>query len=326
MGPGDLSQVLSDLKLYRPDNLLVGFETGDDAGVYDLGASGYLVQTVDFITPVVDDPYIFGRIAAINSMSDVYAMGGLPVTALSVFSYNCSIGKDVIKDMMQGACDEFRDNKCALCGGHTVDDQEIKLGFSVTGTITDKKIYRNYGLRDGDALIYTKKLGVGLVTTAIKAGMATEDHIKAVINTMTLTNRNASGILRQFDVSACTDVTGFGLAGHGYEMASASDKTIEIYTDNITIQDGAPEYAANFIIPAGAYSNMEFVMDKCVYKNMPDNRHMIFFDPQTAGGLLIGVRQEQAEAMVRVLRSVGYENAAVIGAVTAKADASVIIN
>lgn len=326
MGPGDLSKVLTDLKLYRPDNLLVGFETGDDAGVYDLGESGYLVQTVDFITPVVDDPYTFGRIAAINSMSDVFAMGGLPITALSVFSYNCGINSDMITAMLQGACDELRDNKCALCGGHTVDDQEIKLGFSITGTITDKKIYRNYGLRDGDALIYTKKLGIGLVTTAIKAGMAPEEHIKSVTNSMLLANKNASGILRQFDVSACTDITGFGIAGHGYEMAFGSDKTIELFSDNFTLQDGAKEYAANFIIPAGAYSNMEFIIDKCSFKIGQDNRHMLFFDPQTSGGLLIGVRQEQAESMVRVLQSIGYENASVVGVTSEKSDVSVIIN
>lgn len=326
MGPGDLSQILSNLRLYRPDNLLVGFETGDDAGVYDIGASGYLVQTVDFITPVVDDAYTFGRIAAVNSMSDVYAMGGTPITALSVFAYNCGIGKEMIKDMMQGACDEFRDNNCALCGGHTVDDHEIKLGFSITGTITDRKIYKNCGLRTGDVLIYTKKLGIGLITTAIKAGMATEEHTKEVIKTMLLTNRAASGILRKYDVSACTDVTGFGLAGHGFEMANGSDKTIEIFSENLTIQNGAEEYAKNFIIPAGAYSNMEFVIDKCMFKSAQDNKHMVFFDPQTAGGLLIGVKESQAEAMVSELKSIGYENAAVIGITSEKTDMSVIIN
>lgn len=326
MGPGDLSEILSGLKLYRPDNLLVGFETGDDAAVYSLGESGYLIQTVDFITPVVDDAYTFGRISALNSMSDVYAMGGVPMTALSVFSYSCGVDKSDIKAMMQGAADEFASAGCALCGGHTVDDTEIKLGFSITGVINDKIFYKNVGLRIGDSLIYIKKLGIGLVTTAIKAGMAQDDHIKTVTETMLLSNKNASGTLRKFDVSACTDVTGFGLAGHAFEMASGSGVTAEIEIDKIAVQDGAKEFAAQFIIPAGAYSNMEFVQDKCMFKLAQDNAHMVLFDPQTSGGLLIGVAEKDAEAMVRVLRSVGYEYAAVIGRVTEKSDFSVIFN
>lgn len=326
MGPGDLSEILSGLKLYRPDSLLVGFETGDDAAVYNLGESGYLVQTVDFITPVVDDAYTFGRISALNSMSDVYAMGGVPVTALSVFMYNCSVDKNDIKSMMQGAADEFASAGCALCGGHTVDDTEIKLGFSITGTISDKKIFKNVGLRIGDALIYTKKLGIGLVTTAIKAGMCPQEQIDSVCKTMLMSNRNASQLLRRFDVSACTDVTGFGLAGHAFEMAQGSGVTAEIDTGRITVQEGAKEFASQFIIPAGAYANMEFVQDKCMFKLAQDNAHMVLFDPQTSGGLLIGVAEKDAEEMAEALRSAGCENAAVIGRVTEKSDFSVIFN
>ncbi len=326
MGPGDLSAVLNGLKLYRPEKLLVGFETGDDAAVLDIGESGYLVQTVDFITPVVDDAYTFGRISALNSMSDVYAMGGVPVSALSVFSYSCSVDKDDIRAMMQGAGDEFAAVNCSLCGGHTVDDAEIKLGFSVTGIIKDKKFYRNVGLRQGDLMIYTKKLGIGLITTAIKAGLCNDEYAAEVIKTMTLSNKNAAGILRQFDVSACTDVTGFGLAGHGNEMASGSGVTVEFFTDKIHIQNGAKEFASQFIIPAGAYSNMEFVKDQCVFEQTSDNSHMVLFDPQTSGGLLIGVAEKDAEAMVRVLKSVGYEDTDIIGRVTEKSDFSVIFN
>lgn len=302
----------------------MGFETGDDAAVFDLGNGSYLVQTVDFITPVLDDPYLFGRVSALNSLSDVYAMGGRPLTALSVFLLNCSLEADSIKAMLQGAADECAAAGAALCGGHTVADKEIKLGFSVTGIIEDGRIYKNFGLRAGDALIYTKKLGVGLVTTALKAGKASDEHIKAVADTMLLSNRNASGVLRQFDVSACTDITGFGMAGHGYEMAKGSGVTINFDSKCFAFQDGAKDYASQFIIPGGAYANEEFVKPFCGYSAAADNSHMLFFDPQTSGGLLIGVAEKEAEAMVRVLSSVGYSDASVVGIATEKTDKSVI--
>lgn len=312
------------MKLYRPDNLIVGFETGDDAAVFDLGNGTYLVQTVDFITPVVDDPYLFGRISANNSISDVYAMGGRPVTALSVFMLNCSMDKTIIQAMMQGAADECAKAGAALCGGHTIADNEIKLGFSVTGVIEDKRFYKNHGLRTGDVLIYTKKLGIGLVTTALKAGMATEEHIKSVTDTMLLSNGNASKLLRRFNVSACTDVTGFGMAGHGHEMANGSGKTVTFDSKCFTYQDGSREYASQFIIPAGAYGTMEFVKDVCGFTTSPDNSHMLFFDPQTSGGLLIGVSENDAEKMVSALKDEGYANAAVVGTASEKAEKSVI--
>jgi selenide,water dikinase len=302
----------------------VGFETGDDAAVFDLGNGTYLVQTVDFITPVVDDPYLFGRISANNSISDVYAMGGRPVTALSVFMLNCALEKTMIQAMMQGAADECAKAGAALCGGHTIADNEIKLGFSVTGVIEDKRFYRNYGLRTGDVLIYTKKLGIGLVTTALKAGMATDEHIKSVTETMLISNGGASKLLRSFDVSACTDVTGFGMAGHGSEVANGSGKTITFDSGCFTYQEGAKEYASQFIIPAGAYGTMEFVKNACGFTAAPDNSHMLFFDPQTSGGLLIGVSEDDAEKMVQALRSEGYPNAAVVGIASEKTDKSVV--
>jgi len=291
MGPADLADTLNGLKMSRPAELLVGFETGDDAGVFDMGNGLYLVQTVDFITPVVDDAYNFGRISALNSMSDVYAMGGTPVTALSVLLYNCAVGGEVIKEMLQGASDEFAKANCALAGGHTVDDPEIKLGFSITGKITDGKIYKNVGLREGDVLIYTKPLGIGLISTALKAEQASAEDIKAVTDVMLMSNRVTSEIMRKYDVSACTDVTGFGMAGHAYEMASGSDVTIEIDSQATYVLEGAFKYAKDFIIPAGAYSNMEFLDGKCQFDKKPDNAHMVFFDPQTSGGLLMGVSE-----------------------------------
>jgi selenide,water dikinase len=324
MGPGDLAETLNGLKLYRPDSLIVGFETGDDAGVFDIGGGTYLVQTVDFITPVVDDPYDFGRISALNSMSDVYAMGGDPLTALSVLLYNCSIGSDVIREMMQGAADEFASAGCALAGGHTVDDPEIKLGFAVTGTIRDGRIYKNVGLREGDRLVYTKKLGIGLVTTALKAQMASPEDIDAVTKTMLESNAAASRVMRKFDVSACTDVTGFGLAGHSYEMASGSGVSICIYGDRVQILPGALGYARDFIIPAGAYSNMEFLKGRCEYSQSAENAHMVFFDPQTSGGLLIAVSEGDCGSLIKSLHDEGVD-AYVIAEAVSKEDADIII-
>jgi len=324
MGPADLADTLNGLNVYRPENLLVGFETGDDAGVFDIGGGQYLVQTVDFITPVVDDPYTFGRIAALNSMSDVYAMGGKPVTALSVLLYNCSVGGEVIKAMMQGASDELAKAKCALAGGHTVDDPEIKFGFSITGRITDGRIYKNVGLREGDQLIYTKSLGIGLISTALKAEMASHDDIAAVTETMLQSNSRASEIMKGFDVSACTDITGFGLAGHAYEMASGSGMTVEINSADVSVMQGAYTYAKDFIIPAGAYANMDFLKDKCLFDVSPDNSHMVFFDPQTSGGLLMSVSEKDADKFLSALTSEDIP-AKIIGKVTAKSTHDIII-
>ena len=298
MGPADLAETLNGLKITRPDELLVGFETGDDAGVYDMGNGLYLVQTVDFITPVVDDPYSFGRISALNSISDVYAMGGDPVTALSVLLYNCSIGGDVIREMLQGASDEFAKAGCALAGGHTVDDPEIKLGFSITGKITDGKIYKNFGAKEGDVLIYTKPLGIGLISTALKAQEASKADIKAVTDVMLMSNATASRIMRKHNVHACTDVTGFGMAGHSYEMASGSGLTIEIDSNATYTLEGAFEYAKNFIIPAGAYSNMDYLEGKCLFEKKNDNAHIVFFDPQTSGGLLLAIPESESGALL----------------------------
>lgn len=325
MGPADLAETLNGLSMYRPENLLVGFETSDDAGIFDLGSGIYLVQTVDFITPVVNDPHTFGRISALNSMSDVYAMGGLPVTALSVLLYNCSVGSEVIRGMMQGAADEFAAAKCALSGGHTVDDHEIKMGFSVTGTITDGRIYRNVGLREGDLLIYTKKLGIGLMTTAIKAEKASAEDEAEVTEMMLRSNAKAASVMKNFDVSACTDVTGFGLAGHAFEMAYGSGVTIQIESEKVPVMQGAYEYAKNFIIPGGAFSNVEFLGERCSYQHKQDNAYITLFDPQTSGGLLMGISEQEAPALLKALADEGVESA-VIGQTVPKSKHDIIIN
>jgi len=324
MGPADLAATLKGLSMFRPDELLVGFETGDDGSVYDIGGGVYLVQTVDFITPVVNDPHTFGRISALNSMSDVYAMGGTPVTALSVLLYNCAVGSDAVRAMMQGAADEFAEANCALSGGHTVEDPEVKMGFSVTGTITDGRVYKNVGLREGDLLVYTKKLGIGLMTTAIKAGESSEEDASEVTKMMLQSNGKAALTMKSFDVSACTDITGFGLAGHAFEMASGSGVTVQIDSEKVPVMTGAYDYAKDFIIPAGAYSNLDFLGDKCSYQNGENNSHMVFFDPQTSGGLLIGVSEKDSQSLLAALADEGVESA-VIGQALQKSDKDIII-
>lgn len=294
----------------------MSFETNDDAGVYKLGDNLYLIHTVDFITPVCDDPYTFGRISAINSMSDVFAMGGEPINALSVLMYNCDIDESIISAMMQGACDEFAKVKCSLIGGHTVDDKEVKLGFAITGVATDGMFYRNIGLREGDLLIYTKPLGIGILTTAVKGEIASEEDEKNVNDVMLKSNYDASRILRNYDVSALTDITGFGLAGHAFEMAFGSDKIVEIYVDKLNFIDRAVEYANMGIIPAGAYYNKQFLAGKYDFLHKDSSLEILMFDPQTSGGLLIGVSEKDAVRLNLELIEIGYQSA-IIGRVGA---------
>lgn len=275
----------------------------------------YLVQTIDFITPVVDDPYTFGRIAAINSLSDIYAMGGTPITAMSVLMYSCDIDKDIIAQMMQGAADELGKVKCTLVGGHTVDDPEIKLGFAVTGVITDGKFYKNSDLREGDLLIYTKPLGIGILSTSVKGGLASEIDEKLVTKNMLLSNYEASKTLRKYDVSSVTDVTGFGFAGHSFEMAKGSKLTIEILSDSVSLLDNVDKYSEMGIIPAGAYHNRQFLINNYQISDKAKKNEMIFFDPQTSGGLLIGVTESDSEQLLNALKNVGYLHSNIVGRV-----------
>ena len=304
------------MNVFRDPRLKLGFETSDDAGVFKIDDDKSLVQTIDFITPVVDDPYKFGQIAALNSLSDVYAMGGTPLTAMSVLMYNCDIDAKLIQQMMQGACDELKKAKCTLLGGHTVEDEEVKLGFSITGTVANGQFYKNSTLRTGDLLIYTKPLGIGIVATALKGELLTADEIKQIETIMLASNGKAAELLKKYDVSACTDITGFGLAGHGFEMASGSDKSIVFEMKNISFIESAVKYANMGIIPAGAYTNKQFLDNDYIFTNEEKEKEISLFDPQTAGGLLIGVSREEAAHLLADLIAAGYHDAAVIGSVT----------
>lgn len=302
----------------------MGFETSDDAGVYKLDENRYIVQTVDFITPVCDDPYTFGRISAVNSLSDIYAMGADPLTALTVLMYNCDIDDEIISAMMQGACDELAKANCSLLGGHTVNDSEVKLGFSITGTIIDGKIFKNVGLRKGDLIVQTKPLGVGILATAVKGELATDEDISNANKVMLMSNCNASKLLRKYDISACTDVTGFGLGGHLLEMSKGSDVTININIPSVKLIDKVLTYANMGIIPGGAYFNKQFCLYNYRYISNEKEKEIVMFDPQTSGGLLIGVSEKDADNLLKNLVEIGYEDASIIGYVSAYQDINLI--
>jgi len=299
--------------VYKDDNLLVGFETSDDAGVYKIAENKYMVQSIDVIAPVVDEPYNFGRIAAVNSLSDLYAMGARPLTAMTLLMYNCNIAGSVMHEIMQGACDELGEIGCVLVGGHTLEDNEVKFGLSVTGMIDDGKILQNNTLKSGDVLVYTKPLGIGIMTTAIKGEMVAENEISHVTEIMLLSNKKASEIIKNYPVTACTDITGYGLAGHALEMAKFSGCSINFFTEKIPVIEGALNYAEMGIIPAGAYHNRQFLDHHYSFSENHRNKEMLMFDPQTSGGLLIGVNRKYADELVNELKRSGYKDCSIIG-------------
>jgi selenide,water dikinase len=265
-------------------NVLVGFETSDDAGVYKLGEECALVQTVDFFTPIVDDPYTYGAIAAANSLSDIYAMGGQPLTSLSVLCWPGERDLDDLEEILRGGAEKMIEAGCSILGGHSVKDDEIKFGYSVTGLVDPRRVWTNAGAKPGDELYLTKALGTGIVSTALKRGIASDDHVAAAIASMLRLNRPPAGLT----VHGATDVTGFGLLGHGREMALASGVTLEIDAAAIPALPGALHYAAQGAQPGGLKNNREFV-EPCVhYEAAPDPAlDALLYDPQTSGGLLL---------------------------------------
>lgn len=322
IGPADLYNLLKNISLKKNDNIVVSFDTSDDAGVYRLGDK-LLVQTVDVITPVVDEPYIFGKIAVINALSDIYAMGGDPLSALSILMYDCKLDSSIIKEVLNGAVEALNNENCALLGGHTIEDSEIKLGFSVTGVISDGKIYRNSTLKENNFIILTKPIGTGIISTALKANMVDECALSSATHSMTTSNKKASLIMKKYNVSACTDVTGFSLAGHLYEMAYYSKVSIDIDVKHIPIIDGTLKYASMGLIPAGAYRNKNFLSPFVEISNVDEQFIMPLFDPQTSGGLLIGVEPSDAEAFLDELKREGY-NCSIIGKTIKKREKLII--
>ncbi len=302
--------------------MLVGLDRADDAGVYKISDDLALIQTVDFFTPVVDDPYVFGQIAAANALSDIYAMGGTPKTAMNLVGFplkTMEIG--VLRQIILGGLNKISEAQVVLVGGHSVEDSELKYGLSVTGFIHPRRILTKKNIKPGDRLILTKPLGIGIVNTAIKGGLASESVIQDAITLMTTLNRCAAEIMSAFAVSACTDITGFGLIGHLAEMVVDSGCGMTIHADRLPMIPEAREYAAIGLIPAGAYKNREFRESMVTLSSGVDRIVQdICFDPQTSGGLLISIPDAQADRLLQRLLDGGVSHAAIIGEVTAGAE------
>jgi selenide, water dikinase len=299
LSPRILDRVLASIPRVANENVLVGFDTGDDAGVYQLTVDLALVQTVDFFTPVVDDPFTFGAIAAANALSDVYAMGGRPISALSILAYPAKGDLEDLEEILKGGAEKMREAGCAVLGGHSVADDEIKFGYAVTGVIHPARVKANAGARAGDALVFTKRLGTGVISTALKRGMAREADVAASIASMLTLNRKACEAMLAYDVHGCTDVTGFGLMGHARGLALASGVTLEIAVDRLRFLDGALEYARLGAISGGLTNNREFA--SCVVETTRDlapDVEDLLYDPQTSGGLLIALPEPDAAALV----------------------------
>jgi len=283
--------VLARIPRWANQNVLVGFDTSDDAGVYKLTPECALVQTVDFFTPIVDDAYTFGAIAAANALSDVYAMGGKPISALSILAWPAAGDLDELAEILKGGAEKIHEADCALLGGHSVKDDDVKFGYAVTGTIHPDRIKTNAGARAGDALVFTKRIGTGVISTALKKGIAQEADVDAAVRSMLTLNRRACEMMLAFDVHGCTDVTGFGLIGHAREMALASKVTIEIDPKAVQFLPGALEYAKAGAIPGGLHNNREFAAS-CVEGTSEFDD--LLYDPQTSGGLLIALAERDA--------------------------------
>jgi len=285
-----LDQVLGRIPRVPNQNVLVGFETSDDAGVYKLTPECALVQTVDFFTPIVDDPATFGAIAAANSLSDVYAMGGTPVSALSIVAYPAQGDIDDLVAILTGGAEKMTEAGCAVIGGHSVADDEMKFGYAVTGTVDPRRVTRNSGAVPGDALVLTKRIGTGVISTALKRGIASEGDVEQSIESMLQLNRAACEAMLAAGAHGCTDVTGFGLIGHAREMALASGVTLEIGTACVEFLPGAVDYARRGALPGGLKNNREFA--SCAVElvsQVPAEIESLLYDPQTSGGLLIAL-------------------------------------
>jgi len=310
------------------ENVLVGLDRADDAGVYRVTDDIALIQTVDFFTPIVDDPYWFGQIAAANALSDVYAMGGVPKTAMNLVAFPLKdMDISILRQIIQGGLDKMTEAGVVLVGGHSVEDKELKYGLSVTGFIHPDRILTKKNLRAGDRLILTKPLGTGIVNTAIKGGLASDDIIERVTHLMATLNRKAAEVMSHYPVHGCTDITGFGLLGHMAEMVSDTPFGIRLTSKAIPILPEAIEYAGMGLVPAGAYKNREF--RECMVDFVPSVDRLvqdILFDPQTSGGLLIGVDPDRAEDLVTELKDQGVEDAAVIGEVTTEPRERIVVD
>lgn len=318
MGPEVLSRILNDLPKILDQNLIVGPDKSDDAAVYKVSSDLALIVTVDFFTPVVDDPYIFGQIAAANALSDIYAMGGRPLLALNVACFPGCLAVEVLSEIIRGGADKVQEAGALIGGGHTVRDDEPKYGLAVVGLVHPDAVLSNATAKAGDVLVLTKPLGTGIINTAIKGGLAGDDVYRAAVEQMRTLNRSAADCVAEAGASACTDITGFGFLGHAAEMARASGVSLAIDSTAVPLLPGTLEFARTGLIPAGAYDNRRFLGGDVVFADgVVQEVQDALFDPQTSGGLLISVGPEKVGAIVKRMHENGVPDAAVVGMVTA---------
>ena len=303
----------------------MGLDTSDDAAVYQLNDEMALIQTLDFFTPVVDDPYTYGQVAAANALSDVYAMGGKPTVAMNIVCFPHCLPPSVLKDILLGGADKVKESGALLVGGHSVEDEEPKYGLSVSGMVHPKKVLANNTAKPGDVLILTKPLGLGILNTAIKADMATDTQYRDAVDTMATLNKYAMEALEDIKIHACTDITGFGIIGHGKEMAEGSGVSIEFYSDKMPVIDGAEALAKMGIIPGGMYANRKY-MEGTVDSNCNNEAMLdIMYDPQTSGGLLISIPKEEREKALKALEKIGRTPYGEVGRVTEKKEKAIYV-
>lgn len=325
VGAGTLASMLEGFQTHFDERLLVGYAKSDDASVFQLDEETALVQTLDFFPPIVDDPFLFGQIAATNALSDVYAMGGEPRLALNILCLKDSMDAETVQEILRGGYSKAYEANTIITGGHTINGAEPLYGLSVSGFVHPKKVLTNSGAKPGDVLILTKPLGIGILTTAAKADLVDDVLLNRIYTQMTFLNKTAAHIMKKYEVHSCTDVTGFSLMGHSYEMAQGSGCTLHIEAANVPFHQEAYEFAEMGFIPAGAYRNRQFA-ENGVYAPEHISRALqdIFYDPQTSGGLLISVAEKDANIMLHELKECGVE-ASIIGYVTSPKEHSIIL-
>lgn len=305
----------------------MGIERAEDAGVYKLTEKLAIIQTVDFFTPIVDDPYNFGQIAVANSLSDVYAKGGRPVTAMNIVCFPVKkMDITVLREILRGGLDKIREAEVVLVGGHSVDDDELKYGLSVTGIINPGKVVMNNGAKAGDKLILTKKLGTGIISTAIKAGETKKTSIKKITQSMTTLNKTASEVMLTVGIRACTDITGFGFLGHAAEMLTETTNGMIIESSRIPFFPEAKAFAENGMLPGGLHRNRDFRKEMIEFdRNVPEYMADILYDPQTSGGLLIAVAERKASRLLKTLHDAGVVDAVMVGEFIDKPSGKIIV-
>ena len=319
VGAGVLAQLLSDIKVVKDERLLVGFDKSDDASVYKINDDTAIVQTVDFFPPIADDPYIFGQIAAVNAMSDIYAMGGEPKLALNIMAVPKSMDKEHVHEILRGGYDKAYEAGVIITGGHSIFDEEPKYGLAVTGFINPDKVITNSGAKVGDVLFLTKPIGIGILTTGMKAEIVSKESEKLAYSLMTTLNKSARDVMVKYDVHACTDVTGFSLMGHLLEMVQGSEVNAEIHTADIDLIEEAKSLAKMGVLPEGLYRNRSYAESYVDEGNTELYIQDMLFDPQTAGGLLIAVDETDADRFYEELKT-AVPSAQRIGVITPKTD------